>query len=63
MAKLLDVSMHTVQAIELGKLEMSPKLLSRFDIVSQAGSVIQIIEARVQKYRAQMYKDSGLPPP
>lgn len=64
MAAELGVSKATVQAIELGALKISPRLLGvvlSFSGEKAHDSIRVILEKRVQEFRERIYRDAGIP--
>jgi DNA-binding XRE family transcriptional regulator len=59
MANLLGVSRPTIQAIELGKLTMSPKLEGRM-IGITGGDLEALIEKKVSQYREKLRHEFGI---
>jgi DNA-binding XRE family transcriptional regulator len=59
MANLLGVSRSTIQAIELGKLDMSPKLEARMTRIC-GGDLEELIEEKALQYRKKLYLQFGI---
>ena len=62
MAEALGVSRRTVQAIELGQMDLPEK--RRLKLASLEGEdVTTVIEGRVTAYRQHLYETAGMPAP
>jgi transcriptional regulator with XRE-family HTH domain len=59
MASLLGVSRPTIQAIELRKLELSPKLEGRILGIT-GGELEALVEKKVSQYRKKLRQDLGI---
>lgn len=60
MGELLGVTRHTIQAIELGHLEMSPRLAAKLAAVN-GEDVRSHLERKVEEFRQEIYRKAGVP--
>ena len=59
-AALLGVSKDTIASLEIGRLQMSKRMLAKMATAADPSAVRGIIDRKVEEYRQEMLKAAGL---